>query len=340
MKRLLPALGALLLLCACAPKQEQAQFFAMDTVMTVTFYGKGAEGAVAAVRSEVNRLDKLWSRTDEGSEVSALNACAGGGTWVPLSEETVELLGVAQKVAVRSGMAFNPLMAPVSDAWGFTGEEQRVPGQSELEELLPLTEQSFTLGPRSGRLAQAGQALDAGGIAKGMAGDRCAQLAREFDVTGGILDLGGNITTVGGKADGTPWVIGVKDPTDPEKQLCAISVGEVTCATSGAYERYFEADGERYHHILDPATGYPARSGLLSVTAVSPQGAAADAWSTACFVLGAEKALELWREDRADCGLELILTCEDGTVYVTGGLEEGFQALGEEAGWRYEFVRS
>ena len=131
----------------------------------------------------------------------------------------------------------------------------------------------------------------------------------------------------------------MKDPQDTQNYICVLSLSDQTASTSGGYERYFEEDGAVYHHIIDPATGYPADTGLLSVTVVSENAALADALSTACFVLGPEEALELWRTGGGLDAFELVLCRTDGTVVVTEGLEEGLTFHGEEGGYVCEIAR-
>lgn len=353
MKKMVGALCALLLLCGCSGKPTgpaEVQFFAMDTVMTVTVYDEDmeqAEAAARAVQAEMNRLDKLWSRTDENSDISRINAHAGDGAAVEVSWETGWLLEKALKVMEESNGAFNPTLAPVMDAWGFTKEEHHVPDRAGLKELLALTKdlpQVDIRDDQSGATASlplAGQSVDVGGIAKGGAA-RCAQeVLAEYGIQAAIVDLGGNITVVGGKEDGGAFRVGVKDPQNTQELFCVLALEDSqTCSTSGGYERYFEENGQRYHHIIDPTTGYPADTSLLSVTAVCRDAAKADAWSTAGFVLGTEKTLDFWRSQEPGNSVpEFILVTAAGHVYVTEGLEEGFEFKGEEKGYTYEIVR-
>jgi len=350
MKKLLCALGAVLILTGCAGKQEPAevQFFAMDTLMKVTVYGRNAEQteqAARAVQTEMNRLDKLWSRTRQDSDISRINAHAGDGSAVEVDIDTGLLLHNANLAAQESGGAFNPVMAPVMDAWGFTKEEHSVPTRAELDGLLALAEQLPEVTLKEGwegatvSLPLEGQSVDAGAIAKGRASDLAQLVLMDYDVDGVLLDLGGNITVLGEKSDGTAFRVAVKDPNHTEDILAVLTLELGTCSTSGGYERYFEVDGQRYHHIIDPADGCPADSGLISVTVVSEDGTWADAYSTACFVMGAEKALEFWRcGEGAAQHLELILVTEENHVYVTEGLQEGFEFRGEENGYTYEVV--
>lgn len=349
MKKVLCALGALFLLCGCAARETpvEVQFFAMDTVMKVTVYdrdGAKAEEAARAVQAELNRLERLWSRTREDSEISRINSHAGDGTRVDISPETAQLLDTALEVMEQSGGAFDPMLAPVMDAWGFTGDSHRVPGRAELDRLLELTKEHPELTWDAGyenaaaSLPLAGQKLDLGGVAKGLATALAARTAGAYEVDGFLLDLGGNLYTQGEKPDGTDWRVGVKDPKNTGELLCTFLLEERTCSTSGGYERYFEDGGKTYHHIIDPADGEPADSDLLSVTVVGDP-AWADAWSTAFFVLGSEQALELWRSAAGPVGeADLILVTREGQVYVTQGLEEGFDFRGEENGYTYEIV--
>lgn len=346
MKKILCALCAFLLLSGCAARKNAAevQFFAMDTVMTVTVYGKQAEEAARAVQAEINRLDRLWSRTRADSDVSRINDHAGDGSQVAISPDTAELLTAALEIMEESGGAFNPMLAPVMDAWGFTKEERRVPGRDELDELLKLTQDppQVVCGKQfenaSACLPLEGQKLDLGGIAKGLATAIGARAAQSYEVDGLLLDLGGNLYTQGRKPDGSDWRVGVKDPQNTGKLLCTFLLDGRTCATSGGYERYFEENGVTYHHIIDPTDGYPADRDLLSVTVVGDP-ALADAWSTAFFVLGSERALELWRGADSPVGeADLILVTGEDHVYVTEGLEKGFDFRGEENGYTYEIV--
>ncbi|WP_368241678.1 FAD:protein FMN transferase, partial [Intestinimonas butyriciproducens] len=185
-----------------------------------------------------------------------------------------------------------------------------------------------------------GMAVDLGAVAKGRAADLLVPLLTDSGVTSAILDLGGNLTALGTRPDGTPWRIGVKDPRNTETYFCILSLSDKTCSTSGSYERKFEVDGTTYHHILDPATGYPAESGLLSVTAVSSDGMLADGLSTACYVMGAEQSVRLWRAHGLEgAGFDLVLVREDGSVWITEGVEDGLDFRGKEAGYTYEIIR-
>ena len=196
--------------------------------------------------------------------------------------------------------------------------------------------QNVTTGEFHERVVSAAKGLIALGIAKGDAADLLRAQREKEGVTSATLDLGGDVFVMGRKTDGSDWRIAVKDPADTESYLGVVSAADKFIVTSGVYERYFEENGVRYHHILDPKTGCPAESGLVSVTVLCENGAWADALSTACFVLGPAGALAL-RDDLADQGtdFELILATDDGRVLYTDGLADAFTP-NDESGYTYE----
>lgn len=315
------------------------QFFAMDTTMQITVYGEYQEEAADAALAEMNRLEQLLSRTRTDSQISKLNSHAGDGTSIPLDGEVFSLLRLAQDYTLETRGAFNITVAPLMDAWGFTKQAYRVPSREELSALLPLADSGKLLlsdTDQTARLERAGMAVDLGAVAKGYAAGRLSAILRSYDVESALLKLGGNVTVMGQRYDGKPWTVAVRDPKDESGSLCTLRLRDVTLSTSGGYERYFEQDGKTYHHILDPATGAPAQSGLLSVTVVSPDAARDDALSTALFVMGPEKALDFWRESG---DFEAVLVRGDGGVLITEGLEEGLDFRGERNGYTYEIVR-
>lgn len=331
-------------LTACgetAAESETRTVYAMDTVMNLTVYGENAAAALESAEKELHTLDEaVLSRTAEGSELYALNTSNGETVEYGADDILPALIETALTISDATDGAFDPTLAPVLDAWGFTKDERRVPPADELKELLSHT--------GCGKVALEktadgwtvtlldGAQLDLGGIAKGYAADLLrAQLEKE-GVTSATLDLGGDVFVMGRKTDGSDWRIAVKDPADTESYLGIVSAADKFIVTSGVYERYFEENGVRYHHILDPKTGCPAESGLVSVTVLCGNGAWADALSTACFVLGPDGALAL-RDDLADQGtnFELILVTDDGRVLYTDGLADAFTP-NDESGYTYE----
>ena len=303
-------------LTACgetAAESETRTVYAMDTVMNLTVYGENAAAALESAEKELHTLDEaVLSRTAEGSELYALNTSNGETVECGADDILPALIETALTISDATEGAFDPTLAPVLDAWGFTKDERRVPSADELKELLSHT--------GCGKVA-------------------LEKTADGWTVTlldGAQLDLGGDVFVMGRKTDGSDWRIAVKDPVDTESYLGVVSAADKFVVTSGVYERYFEENGVRYHHILDPKTGCPAESGLVSVTVLCENGAWADALSTACFVLGPDGALAL-RDDLADQGtnFELILVTDDGRVLYTDGLADAFTP-NDESGYTYE----
>ena len=346
MKRLLAAcVSFLLLLSACGaptvgdvgPSQS---FFAMDTVMLISLVDGTEEDLTAAVQ-RVNALDAMLSRTREDSALSKVNAAAGSGTLTFVPDELYEVVSDSLALAERTGGAFHPAIGPLTDLWGFSSDDPAVPSDDAISSTLPKTDWhaiSLTQTPDGSGilLQQAGMSLDLGGIGKGYAAHQLVQLLQQRGVTSALLSLGGNITAMGTKKDGSSWSVAVQDPQQENAYLCIFPLQDQTASTSGSYERFFEENGIRYSHILDPDTGYPVTNDLLSVTVVCSDPVAADALSTALFVMGEEQALEFWRtSDDFEC----ILVAKDGTISITEGLMDGLQMQGKEQGYHYETIR-
>lgn len=342
---LICAVAMLLSLAACGkgePEADALTFYAMDTVMRLTATGENRKTAMEEAEAALRRLDlEALSRTSSESELSALNksGALGGG-------ETADLIDAALTVSEATHGAFDPTLAPVLDAWGFTGEAHRVPTEDELAALLARTgadKVTLTRGA-DGKIERVtladGAQLDLGGIAKGYAGDVVRSIFEQNGISSAMIDLGGDVCAMGAKPNGSNWRIAVKDPADTGRFLGVLELHDSFVVTSGVYERYFEENGVRYHHIVDPATGYPAESGLTSVTVVCENGAWADALSTAAFVLGTDGALAL-RETLADklSALEYIFVTTDGRVLYTDGLADHFTPS-EEGSYTYEAIVS
>lgn len=344
------ALSLALVLSGCAAPadpdtaQESIQVIAMDTAMLITTYGERSVSAAYAAEDVIRDLDEKLSRTNEDSEVSRLNHA--GGEAIEVGEDLHFLLGEASRLSAETAGAFDITIAPVASAWGFAADRFRVPAQEELDALLELVDYAgIQVSGTPGRLTAAlgpGQSVDLGAVAKGYAADKLAEVLLEYGIPRANISLGGNVLAWGDRPDGAPWRIGVQDPAKPDDKNAFAGVLELTGAfavTSGGYQRYFEQDGKRYHHILDPATGYPADRGLASVTVVAPaeawNGTMCDAYSTALFVMGAERALDFWRDHQN--AFDLVLVTEDGRVTVTEGLADRFIPM-EASGYAYETV--
>lgn len=319
MKRLL-----ILLLILCLPLagcggegQRTDTVYAMDTVMELTVCGDGAEAALEAAKAEVYRLDGLFDRRNEDGEIFALNRDGEAA----VSEDTRALLLKAAEIRVITDGAFDVTVAPVMDLWGFYDQRYRVPAADEIASALESVGGALEFEGDSVRLGQ-GVQLDPGGIAKGYTSAKIMDIFREKGVTSGLVSLGGNVQALGLRPDGQPWRVAVQDP-DGEGYAGILRLRDMAAVTSGDYQRYFEQDGKKYHHLIDPDTGYPAESGLRSVTVVCADGTMADGLSTALFVMGRDRALELWRR-RGD--FEAVFIDGEGKLTATAGLEGVFES--------------
>lgn len=301
--------------------------FAMDTYMTLTAYGNHAEDAINAAIAEVERLDSLLSIGKEDSEISCLNKNGN----LTLSEDTAYIMESALMLYKQTGGAFNPAMYPLMEAWGFTSQNYRVPEKSELQQLLKLIdcdELHFNFADKKAEFGISGMMVDLGGIAKGYTSSKLMDVFSDNGVTSGIVSLGGNVQTLGSKPDGSPWRVAVQNPDGSNDYIGVLEICDKAVITSGGYERYFEQDGKSYHHIIDPSTGYPAESGLKSVTIVSADGTLADGLSTALFVMGLVKATSFWQEN-SDM-FDAILLTDDDILYVTEGIQNSFSSSYEQ----------
>ena len=303
-----------------ADKTEASKdLFAMDTYMTLTAYGEHAQEAVDKAAERVEALDALLSTGNENSEIYQLNQ-NGEAT---LSEEGGYLVERALELYKKTEGAFDIAIYPVMQAWGFPTQDYHVPDDDTLKEKLALADASkvnYDKDTRKIFFDQDGMEIDLGGIAKGYTSSQIMQIYQDCGVTSGLVNLGGNVQALGCKTDGSKWRVAIQSPDDTEEYLGILEIEDQAVITSGGYERYFEEDGVTYHHIIDPATGYPADSGLISVTIVSDDGTLADGLSTSLFIMGEEKAAQFWRENSDE--FEAIMETSDGELYVTEGIAD------------------
>ena len=299
--------------------------FAMDTVVSETLYTTG-EDINASVGEKLREIETgLLSWTTEDSQIAEINNA--NGETVEVSEELAGYLTQILQLAADSDGAFDPTLGEVIRLWNIEGDDPHVPEQSELDKLLKNVDYKNIVLDGDKVTLKNGSTLDLGAVGKGIGCDvTAAYLKEQKDVTGMILNLGGSsVMTYGEKPDSSPWKVALTDPRDTEGDyLGAITLdANQFLSTSGDYEKYFIEDGIRYHHILDPKTGYPVQNGLTSVTIVCDQGYLADGLSTACFVLGLDAAKSLLEK----YGAEAVFVDEDKNIYVTSGLMDKFELM-------------
>lgn len=329
------ALALVLSLTACgAPKMAQSSIFAMDTYMTLVAYGSNADDALAESSRAINGLEQKLSRTRNGSDIWAVNH----GEKAAIDGETATLLKQALAYSSETDSAFDITVAPLVDLWAINSDSPHVPSQAEIDALLPLVGLEHVHVDGDAVTLDKGCAIDLGGIAKGYASDRVAEIFAEHGIKGGTVSLGGNVYVRGMRPDGKSWNVAVQDPKG-EGYACMLSLTDTFAVTSGGYQRFFTAeDGTVYQHIIDPATGYPARSDLLSVTVVCPSGTRADAYSTALYVMGEERAIRFWEAQQSgDHAFEAVLITTDGRIVCTPGLADQFTRQ-EDASYEVQFL--
>ncbi len=330
-KRIGALCSLLLLLTGCtsqvpdtvptAPIQAEADLFAMDTFMTMKAYGPGADALLAEAKIRIRTLEHSLSVTEPDSDIGKLNRA--GGQSVTVTADTTAILETAITLGNLTNGALDVSIYPLVAAWGFTTGQNQIPSPDTIADLLPhvdytkiqLTDDTVTL--------PTDMQIDLGSLAKGYTGDVVAKLLREGGVTSALLNLGGNVHTIGAKTDGTPWKVAIADPFAPENNMMVLAVTDAVVITSGNYERYFIGeDGVRYCHILDSQTGYPADNGIVSMTIVGDStrddcGLRCDGLSTALYVSGSDRAKEIWQS----CGdFDMVYVTEDGQIYITEGL--------------------
>ena len=298
MKRFCALILCVCLLAGCAGQTPHAQqtVYAMDTVMDLQVWGADCKKATRQLQDMICALEADWSATSASSVLSQLNS----GVSSTLTNQQQALLDRVIDMQKRTGGLYDPQLYALCSAWGFYGQQFRVPTQEEITQ------------------AQSVQQWDLGGALKGYCGDRAVALLDTCNVDYAILNLGGNVQTYGSKPDGTPWQIGIQNPEGGDPIGILSVTGTTAVVTSGDYQRSFEANGVTYHHLLDPRTGSPARSGLRSVTVIGKDGLAADCLSTALFVMGLEEASAFWRENR---DFEAVFLTDEGKLYATEGAD-------------------
>lgn len=327
-----------IILSACqsksAPTEDSADHAAplLGTIITAKAYGPQAEEALSLAFKRVREIENKMSRLLDGSEVDLINQNAGKQA-VPISPDTYFVIDSALDYAKKTDGTFNPVVGNLIELWAIGTEDAKVPTQEEIDLFLPyldyhqlvLTENPYTAELTSDKIK-----LDLGAIAKGYAGDEMARILLEKGITSALLNLGGNVVVIGNKPDDTPWTIGIQNPLEEERGEIAgiVKATNTSVVTSGSYERFFEEDNVRYHHIMDPATGYPAENGIISSTIISPSSTQADALSTAVYILGKEKGLSLIE---SLSGVEAIIITDDHKIHTTSGIDGNLFTLKSEA---------
>lgn len=302
-------------------KEASIDVFAMDTYMTLKAYGDQPDEVLKKAEKEIKRLDNLWSTGNEDSEIYQLNE----KKTAKVSDETISLIKKAQRIWKESDGAFDITIYPLMKLWGFPTEKYQVPEDQQIKQLMntSLHMEKMKIDETQNEVSIGSEMeIDLGGIAKGYTSQKISELFQKYGIKHGIISLGGNVHAIGNKTDGSRWKVGIQSPVESMDMVGTYEASGEAVITSGGYERYFEKNGKTYHHILDPSTGKPAESGLISVTIVSKDGTLADGLSTTLFVMGKEKAEAYWRKHSKE--FNMILVDSKSKIYVSEGIQKYF----------------
>jgi len=323
-------------------KEYVSEQFLMDTLVSIKVYGHDSESLKAAVTDaygEMHRISDLVDRFPlpgtadcRRSDVCRINEAAGIKP-VRVDADTLAMLSLAKKYYELSAGAFDVTIGPVMDLWGFAENNPRVPDPRHIVESLALVDnESLVVNGQEKTifLQKVGMKLDLGALAKGYATEKALQALQKHGIKKALIDAGGNIRVIGSNPRDLPWRIGIKDPRQEDAMVAIVALKDAAAVTSGDYYRYFEEDGKRYHHILDPRSGYPARENR-SLTVVTTDAGTADVLSTAFFVLKGEESLRLAEK----LGVDLFLVSAAGQILHTHGLAAHLEVLPGGA-YRYD----
>ena len=317
---------------ACFEKNDEQvpiikNFYVLGTVIQLKIFGENAKLAINESIKRLLEIDDKMSVFKEDSEVSKINRNAGG-EYQKISEDTYYVLETSLKYCNMSQGVFDPTIRPLVDVWGFGRENQKVPSKNEIEKakkFVNYNDLETDKAKKAVRLNKENQSIDLGGVAKGFAADEIRDILVSNNIKNAIIDLGGNIFALGNKQNGMAWNIGIQDPLATSgEHMGIISVFNKSVVTSGNYERFFEANGKRYHHILDPRTGHPSESGVISATIISDNSIDGDALTTCAYVMGLEIGYELI--ESLD-GVDAIFITEDKRVFTTSGIKDNFKLV-------------
>ena len=305
--------------------EKKKQIFAMNTMFTLTAYGKKANAGINAAEASIIAVDAMSDPDTEGSTCYLLNHAQG--QQVNISGQVAEMLVDAKEICERTGGAYDLTVYPLVQRWGFDHGRYYVPSSEEISadlSLLCMRDMTISKFPTSGTYAvilpEFGR-LSFSSCARGCASKYAIDAMRKNGVESGLVSLAGNIQTLGMKPDGNFWSVGITDPKNPSGYLGILSVGEAAISTTGSYQDFMPSN-PKYHHILSTSNGYPTSNGLLSVSIICEDGTYADCLSTAMYAIGQTRAINYWRQYG---GFEMILINENGNVICTSGLLEEFE---------------
>lgn len=319
-----------LLSVACAKPAQPRTEFVLGTVCTVNLYERGTESIYTEIFLRLRNIEMILSANRDDTNISEINRNAGVRP-VKAAPETLEVLRRGIHFAELSGGHLDPTIGPLVKLWKIGTEQATIPANQAISDARTLIDyRRVIIDAEMGTvyLPEAGMMLDLGAIAKGYAADEVAKIAESRGIHRAIIDLGGNIFALGSKAPGTGWKVGIRNPeNDQGGSVLALQISDKAVVTSGVYERFFVENGTRYHHLLNPYTGFPEENGLLSVSIVTSKSIDADALSTSLFLLGLNGGMKL---AESLSGVEALFIDKDKKIHATAGLRNVISVLDEK----------
>lgn len=307
----------------------EREFYVLGTVVQLKVYGSNGKIAVEEAVNRLNDIDNKMSVFKEYSEISMINE-NGGISNVEVSKDTYFVVKEAVKYSELSEGGFDPTIRPVVELWGIGTDKVRVPSDNEIASKLKLVNYKDIIlneKDRTIKLRNKGQNIDLGGIAKGYAADEVKSILIKNNIKSALINLGGNIYALGKKPDRTQWYIGIQNPLGKRGESVGfISVKNKSVVTSGNYERYFISNEKRFHHIIDPKTGYPSDSKIISSTIISDYSIDGDGLSTGVYIMGLDKSIKLIESIK---GIDAIFITENREIYITSGIKNKFKLVDE-----------
>lgn len=300
----------LLALTSCSQEYIQKDFYAMDTVMNISVSGKNASEALTKASEEIFKLDALFDRGNETSEIYKLNQDKS----LKCSDEVYEIIANALDISEKTDGAFDITLAPLSDLWGFYSGNFYVPKDSEIS--------TINTGYKNIALSTENEVIlndvtvDLGAIAKGYASDKAVTILKDYGINSAIISLGGNVYALGNK-NGNMWKVAIQNPNDSQSTILTLSVSDKAVITSGIYQRNFIENGILHHHILDPETGKNPENNLASVTVIGESGIVCDALSTAFMVMGKERSVDFLNIHK---DIDAVFITKENDIFVTQGI--------------------
>ena len=299
-------------------ESSESEIFALDTAITLKVYGSKRAEVLKKLEDKINELDGRLSTGKATSEVSKLNDTGKA----VLSKTSISLVKKSLELNKQTGGLFDITIYPLMELWGFPTKNYRIPSDKEIRAILKnVGSDKIIFNENTGEISfkNKGMKIDFGGIGKGYITDELVKILKDEKVESAIINLGGNVYGFNKKPDGSLWNVAIRDPDEPDDYMAVIKLEDSAVITSGGYERYFEENGIRYHHIIDPRTGKPSESNLKSVSIVSKDGTLADTLSTSLFIMGEEKAIKYWRENKNE--FDIILMTNDNRLLVSEGIQ-------------------